>query len=81
MDLSKYAIGTTDVDTSALVLKKMACWKIRVDNVDLDKLKIISADLSKLGDVVDLKDNDVVKRTVYCKLVTKVNATDSNTKH
>ena len=81
MDLSKYAIGTTGVDTSALVLKRMACWKIRVDNVDLDKLKIISADLSKPGDVVDLKDNDVVKRTVYCKLVTKVNATDSNTKH
>ena len=55
--------------------------KIRVDNVDLDKLKTISADLSKLNDVVDVKDNDVVKRTVYCKLVTKVNATDSNTKH
>ena len=51
--------------------------KIRVDNVDLDKLKTISADLSKLSDVVDVKDNDAV----YFKLVTKVNATDSNTKH
>lgn len=81
MDLSKYAIGATGVDTSALGFKKMACLKIRVDNVDLDKLKTISADLSKLNDVVDVKDNDVVKRTVYCKLVTKVNGTDSNTKH
>ena len=77
MDLSKYAIGATVVDTSALALKKMDRLKIRVDNVDLDKLKTISADLSKLSDVVDVKDNDAV----YFKLVTKVNATDSNTKH
>ena len=61
MDLSKYAIGATGVGTSALGLKKMACLKIRVDNVDLDKLKTISADLSKLNDVVDVKDNMLSK--------------------
>ena len=35
--------------------------------------KTVSADLSKQNNVVN---NDVIKRTVYDKLVTKVNAID-----
>ena len=57
---------------------KLSSLRTRVDNVDFDKLKTTSADLSKLSNVLD---NDVVKRTVYYKLLTKVNAIDSNTKH
>ena len=79
MDLPKYAIGATGVDKSAMASEtKLSSLRTRVDNVDFDKLKTTSADLSKLSNVLD---NDVVKRTVYYKLLTKVNAIDSNTKH
>ena len=43
--------------------------KTKVENVDVDKLKTAPADLSKLSNLVD---HDVVKKTVYYKLVTKV---------
>lgn len=43
--------------------------KTKVENVDVDKLKTAPADLSKLSNQVD---HDVAKKTVYCKLVTKV---------
>ena len=32
-------------------------WKLKVDNLDVDKLKTVPADLSKLSNIVD---NDVV---------------------
>ena len=44
--------------------------KIKVDKLDVDKLKPVSVDLSKLSDVVN---NDVVKNTEYNELVKKVN--------
>ena len=53
----------------------MASLKTEVDKLDIDKLVSAPADLSKLGDVVK---NDVVKRTVYNKLVTKINNIDTS---
>ena len=40
-----------------------------------NSLKTVLADLNKLRNVVD---NDVVEKTVYNKLVTKVNSIDTN---
>ena len=63
--------GATGVDTSYLAVKSdLASLKTEVDKIDIDKLKIVSADLSKLSNLVD---NDVVKNILYDKLVTKVN--------
>ena len=76
VDLSNYAtktnlINVTHVDTSSFVLKtNLAGLKTEVDKLDIDKLAPVPVDLSKLSD--DVK-NDVVKKTVYHKLVAKVN--------
>ena len=48
----------------------MANLKTEVDKLDIDKLVTVPADLSKLSNVVN---NEVVKKTKYDKLVTKVN--------
>ena len=48
--------------------------KTEVDKLDIDKLVPVPVDLSKLSDVVK---NDVVKKGVYDKLVTKVNSIDT----
>ena len=75
VDLSNYATKTdlknvTDVDTSSFVLKKnLANLKAEVDKLDIDNLAPVPIDLSKLSDVVI---NDVVKKSVYDKLVPKV---------
>ena len=45
-----------------------------VDKIDVGKLEIVPADLSKLNNVVD---NDVVKKSVLKKLVNKFNAIDT----
>ena len=61
----------THIDISNLALKSnLASLKTEVDKIDVDKLKAVPVDLSKLNNVVK---NDVVKKTVYDKLVTKVN--------
>ena len=76
VDLSNYATkadlkNATGIDTSNFALKSnLASLKTEVDKSYTDKLIPVSVDLSKLSDVVK---NDVVKRTVYDKLVTKVN--------
>ena len=58
------------VDTSSFASKtNSANLKTEVDKLDIDKLVPVPADLSKLSDVVK---NDVVKKDVYDKLVTKV---------
>ena len=49
--------------------------KDKIDKIDVDKLKTVPKDLNKLSNVVD---NDVVKKTVYDKLVTKVNNIDTS---
>ena len=79
VDLSNYATkddikNITHVDTSGFALKtNLANLKSEVDKLDVDKLKHIPTDLSKLSDVV--KD-DAVKKTDYNKLVTKVDNID-----
>ena len=46
-----------------------------VDELDIDNLKSLPVDLSKLSNEVD---NDVVKKTDNNKLVTKVSAIDTS---
>ena len=81
VDLSNYATKTdlknvTHVDTSSFALKaNLANLKTEVDKLDVDKLVPITADLSKLSNVVK---NDVAKKTVYDKMVTKVNNIDTS---
>ena len=66
----------THVVTSSFALKtNLASLKIEVDKLDIDKLVPVPVDLSKLSDVVK---NDVVKKTVYDKLVAKVNNIDTS---
>ena len=74
VDLSNYAIkadikNISHVDTSSFPLKtNLANLKSEVDKLNIDKLKPVLVDLSKLSDVVK---NDVVKKGVHNKLVTK----------
>ena len=76
VDLSNYATKTdlenvTHVDTLSFALKtNLANLKTEVDKLDIDKLAPVPADLSKLSDAVK---NDPVNKTVYDKLVAKVN--------
>ena len=59
----------TDVDTSRFALKtNLSNLKTEVDKLDIDKLVSVPTDLNKLSNVVK---NDVVKKTVYNKLVAK----------
>ena len=75
VDLYNYAAKTdlknvSHVDVSNFALKKnLPSLKTEVDKLDIDKLVPVPVDLSKLSDVVK---NDVVKKTEYNKLVTKV---------
>ena len=77
VDLSNYATKAdikklSHVDTSSFALKtNLASLKAEVDILDIDKLAPVPVDLSKLSDVVK---KDVVKKTVYHKLVTKLNS-------
>ena len=82
VDLSNYATNIdvkniTHVDTSSLALKtNLANLKTEVDKLNIDKLVTVTTDLSKLSNVVN---NEVVKKTEYDKLVTKVNNIDTGT--
>ena len=59
-------------ESSSFALKlNLASLKTEVDKLYIDKLVPVPVDLSKLSDVVK---NDVVKKTVYDKLVAKVNS-------
>ena len=84
VDLSNYATkadikNISHVDTSSFALKSnLANLKTEVDKLDINKLAPVPTDLSKLGNVVK---NDVVKKFVYDKLVTKVNAIDTKKKN
>ena len=52
------------------VLTALSNFKTKVDNLDVDKLKTVPRDLKKLTDVMS---KEVVKKTVYNKVNTKVN--------
>ena len=81
VDLSNYTTKTdikniSHVATSSFTLKSnLASLKTEVDKLDINKLVPVPVDLSKLSDVVK---NDVVKKTVYDKLVAKVNSIDTS---
>ena len=81
IDLSNYATkkdinDITHVDTSNFALKtNLNNLKTEVDILDIDQLATVPVDLSKLSNVVK---NDIVKKTVYDKLVAKLNNIDTN---
>ena len=66
--LSNYAIktnlkGVTEIDTTNLALKSdLVKLKAEKDKIDVDKLKTVPVDLSKLSNIVN---NEVVKKTVW----------------
>ena len=63
-------------DTSSFALKSnLASLKTEVDKLNINKLVPVPVDLSKLSETVK---NDVVKKTVYDKLVAKVNSIDTS---
>ena len=80
VDLSNYATKTdlknvSHVDVSSFALKSnLVSLKTEVHKIDADKLKSVPVDLTKLSSVVK---NDVVKKTEYNKLVTKVDNIDT----
>ena len=79
LDLSNYATkvdvkNISHVDVSSYPSKNnLAALKTEVDKIDTDKLKTVPDDLAKLSNVVK---NDVVKKTEYNALKTKVAGTD-----
>ena len=79
--LSNYATKTdikniSHVDTSGFALKSnLASLKTELGKLGVEKLVPVPVDSSKLSDVVK---NDVVKKTVYDKLVEKVNNIDTS---
>ena len=81
VDLSNYATKTdikniSQIDTSGFALKSnLAGLKTEIDKLDIDKLVLVPFDLSKLSNVVK---NHVVKKTIYDKLVAKVNSIDTS---
>ena len=81
VDLSNYATkadikNISHVDTSSFALKtNLASLITEVDKLDIDKLVPVPVELIKLSDVVK---NDVVKKTLHDKLVTKVNSIDTS---
>ena len=81
LDLSNYATKTdlqnvahVDVAHNFELKSDPPCFKTEIDKIDVEKLKTVSVDLSKLSNVVN---NDVVKKTVYDKLVTEINNIDT----
>ena len=77
LDLSNY-VTITDIKGGTGVVKPdfailIATLIADVDKIDIDELKTVPIDLSKLSKVED----DVVKKTVYNKLATKVNSVDA----
>ena len=65
----------THVDISSFALKtNLANLKTEVDKIDIAKLTPVPNDLAKLSTAVK---NDVLKKTEYNKLVTKVHNIDT----
>ena len=81
IDLSNYVTkadikNISHVDTSSFALKaNLPNLRTEVDKLDIEKLAPVPVDLSKLSDVVKI---DVVKKTVYDKLVAKVDSVDTS---
>ena len=68
----KVAIG---IDVSTLASKTdSASLRTKENNLNIDKFKTVPANSSMVSNLVE---NDVVKKTMYDGLVTKVNAIDT----
>ena len=80
VDLSNYATkaelkNVSHVDVSSFALKSnLASLKTEVDELDIDKLMPVPNDLAKLSNVLK---NDVVKKTEYNKIISKVDNIES----
>ena len=80
VDLSNYATKTdlknvSHVDVSSFALKSnLASLKTEADKLDIDRSTTVPDDLAELSNAVK---NNVVKKTEYNKLVTKVNRIDT----
>ena len=79
LDLSNFATKTdlknvAHVDIKCITCTNLANLKTEVGKLDIDKLAPVPNDLVKLSNVVK---NDVVKKTEYNKLVTKVDNIDT----
>ena len=80
VDLSNYGAKTdikniSRIDTSSFALKtNLANLKNEIDKLNIDKLAPVPVDLSKPSDVV----KNVLKKTVYDKLIAKVNSIDTS---
>ena len=80
LDLNSYATkadlkNVTHADVSSFALNSnLANLKTEADKLDIAKLVPVPDDLTKLSNVVN---NDVVKKTVYVKLVAKVDNIDT----
>ena len=80
LDLSNYATKTnlknvTHVDVSSFASKtNLSNLMTEVDKIGVDKLKTVPIDLTKLSSIVK---NDVVKKTEYNSLKTKVDNIDT----
>ena len=83
LDLRNYATKTdlknvTHVDISSFASKtNLASLKTEVDKIETEKLKTVPVNLAKLSNVVK---NDVVKKTEYNRLKTKVDSIDTTEK-
>ena len=81
IDFSNYATktdikNTSHDDTSSFALKtNLSSFKTEVNKLDIDKLKPLPDDVSKLSNVVT---NEIVKKTECNKLVSKVNNIDTS---
>ena len=71
VDLSNYATKR-DLE-KATGIDKIASLKGKIDNIDVNKLNTAPVDLNILSNVVN---NEVVKKIMYDKIVTKVNNID-----
>ena len=81
IDLSNYSAKSDiknilHLDTSSFALKtNLATLKSRVNKLDIDKLKPVPTDLSKLSNLVK---NNVVKKDDYINLATKIDNVDTS---
>ena len=69
----KSDVDKLDIDKLKNVPSNLSNLKAKVDELDIGKLETTLLDLSNLSNVVK---NDVVKKTVYDKLVKKFNDID-----
>ena len=68
--------NATGIDSFKFPLKlNLAALKTEIDQIDVDNLKAVPVDLSKLNNVVD---NNVAEKPVYDKLLAKAIKSDTS---